>query len=690
MRTSKPRWRSPRRSPPGWPPRSRLSRSSWPRCRPRLRQPRRRWSPRSPHRRPASRGRLGGRHGPSPTRPACRPPRARTWPSPSGPRPRVARRTTCCSLGLVPVAIVEAKRQCKDVSGAIEQAKRYSRDYDFTGESRRPARRGAPVGLAYNVPFLFATNGRAFLRQIETKSGIWFLDARTEYEPSAAARGLVHPRRAAGPPRRAMHDKAKREARGRAVERPPLRDYQRAAIAAVEKRHRRGQAGHAGGRWRRAPARPAWRSVWSTGCSRPVGFGGSVPGGPHGPRRAGRSTPSRTSPSGEPAVPDRDLRREGLGDVKPEPDTRLHVATVQGMVKRVLYAVRRRTRPCPWTPTTASSWTSATAATPSTWRCPDTPSSASEREFRSEADYISKYRRVLDHFDAVRIGLTATPALHTDRDLRQPVFEYGYREAVVDGNLVDHEPPIRILTMLSQEGIHWASGEAVPVYNTAPGSSTFSIPPDDDRHRGRGLQPKVLTEHFNRVVCEFLAESIDPSLPGKTMIFCATDAHADLVVALLKTALTAAYGEVEDDAGDEDHRGHRPAPRRSSGRYQNERLPEDRRDGGPAHHRHRRAGDREPGVHPPRLEPHPVRPDAWVGRRACARTSARSSSASTTPWTCTPRWRPYSDMKPVVTRPSLTFAQLVGELLTDTAGRGARAVRRRRAPGQVPGQEAHA
>jgi type I restriction enzyme R subunit len=35
----------------------------------------------------------------------------------------------------------------------------------------------------------------------------------------------------------------------------------------------------------------------------------------------------------------------------------------------------------------------------------------SDREFlfRDEDDYISKYRRVLDHFDAVKIGLTATP-----------------------------------------------------------------------------------------------------------------------------------------------------------------------------------------------------------------------------------------------------------------------------------------
>jgi hypothetical protein len=43
----------------------------------------------------------------------------------------------------------------------------------------------------------------------------------------------------------------------------------------------------------------------------------------------------------------------------------------------------------------------------------DREMSDAEMSFRNEADYVSKYRRVLEHFDAVKIGLTATPALHT-------------------------------------------------------------------------------------------------------------------------------------------------------------------------------------------------------------------------------------------------------------------------------------
>jgi type I restriction enzyme, R subunit len=58
----------------------------------------------------------------------------------------------------------------------------------------------------------------------------------------------------------------------------------------------------------------------------------------------------------------------------------------------------------------------------------------------------------------------------------------------------------------------------------------------------------VVTQPFNRVVAEELAKHIDPNLPGKTLVFAVTDAHADIIVAELKKAFQKAYGEVEDAA----------------------------------------------------------------------------------------------------------------------------------------------
>jgi type I restriction enzyme, R subunit len=45
-----------------------------------------------------------------------------------------------------------------------------------------------------------------------------------------------------------------------------------------------------------------------------------------------------------------------------------------------------------------------------------------------------------------------------------------------------------------------------------------------------------------------LAKHIDPALPGKTLVFAATDGHADIVVNELKKAFANAYGSIEDGA----------------------------------------------------------------------------------------------------------------------------------------------
>ena len=88
----------------------------------------------------------------------------------------------------------------------------------------------------------------------------------------------------------------------------------------------------------------------------------------------------------------------------------------------------------------------------------------------------------------------------------------------------------------------------------------------------KDFNKKVITPAFNRVVCEYLAEQIDPVLAEKTLIFCATDDHADLVVKLLKEALIAKYGEVEDEAVQK-ITGASDRPLELILKYKNEQLP---------------------------------------------------------------------------------------------------------------------
>jgi len=84
--------------------------------------------------------------------------------------------------GLTAIAVIEAKRKHKNISGNIPQAQRYSKGYLVHADEAPPE--GSPWG-DHKIPLVFATNGRPYIKQFAPMSGIWFLDAR---------RGQNHPR----------------------------------------------------------------------------------------------------------------------------------------------------------------------------------------------------------------------------------------------------------------------------------------------------------------------------------------------------------------------------------------------------------------------------------------------------------------------------------------------------------------
>lgn len=476
------------------------------------------------------------------------------WPTAHGPA------DYCLFAGLVPMAVVEAKRNRRDVAAAIEQSKRYSRGF-------RPFADHLPCGGPwgdYNIPILFATNGRPFLRQIAEKSGIWFLDAR---------RTVNHPR-----PLEAWYtpeglqqllnqdlDAADEKLANEPTSYLPLRDYQAAAIRAIESEIAAGKremlVAMATGTGKTLTCIGLVYRLIKTGRFRRVLF------------LVDRSALGEQSSNAF-----KDVRLENyqtfaeiydvkeLGDMRPDSDTRLHIATVQGMVKRLLYPGENE-QPVP------VDWYDCIVVD----ECHrgynlDQEMTDAELSFRSEADYISKYRRVIDHFDAVRIGLTATPALHTTQIFGPPVFQYTYRQAVIDGWLVDHEPPYRLITALSEDGMKWQQGEEIKVLDSKTNQLQLFNTPDEVEVEIDEFNRKVLTENFNKTVCTTLAEQIAPSLPGKTLIFCVTDLHADMVVRLLKTAFDELYGSVHDDAVMK-ITGKADKPLQLIRRFKNEQLP---------------------------------------------------------------------------------------------------------------------
>jgi len=96
-----------------------------------------------------------------------------------------------------------------------------------------------------------------------------------------------------------------------------------------------------------------------------------------------------------------------------------------------------------------------------------------------------------------------------------PVFEYFYRQAVIDGWLVDHEPPYRLVTRLAEEGMTWQRGVEMKVYDIRTSQLQLFNTPDEVSVEIADFNRKVITENFNRTVCQALAEHLDPALPGK-------------------------------------------------------------------------------------------------------------------------------------------------------------------------------
>lgn len=438
--------------------------------------------------------------------------------------------------GMTLLGLVEAKRKGKDVISDLEQAKEYAKKITLQGEEQWA---GAPWGN-YKVPFLFATNGRPYLKQIETKSGIWFLDVRRSNNHPRVLQAWYTPgglQELLKQNPEASHALLKEES----FDYLGLRDYQNAAIRAVEGAIEQGQreiliAMATGTGKTRTTVGLVYRLIKSR-CFRRVLF--LVDRTALG-EQAEDTFKEATLEDLLTFTQIYDVR--GLEDKTPDINTKVHIATIQGMLKRIMLGNEKDNPAVDW-------YDCIVVDEAHRGYLLDREMGETEFIFRDQKDYISKYRQVLEYFDAVKIGLTATPAIHTREIFGHPVYTYSYREAVIDGWLVDHEPPHQLETKLKKEGIKWEKGDVVPIYDPATGQVTNSDQLPDELHFDVDKFNKlVITENFNRTVLRKLVEHLDPTGLEKTLIFAATDDHADLVVKLLKEEFEAAGVEVDDDA----------------------------------------------------------------------------------------------------------------------------------------------
>jgi Type I site-specific restriction-modification system, R (restriction) subunit and related helicases len=180
-----------------------------------------------------------------------------------------------------------------------------------------------------------------------------------------------------------------------------------------------------------------------------------------------------------------------LDDKDIDKETKIHVATVQSLVRRIFYN-EEDTIPA------VTDYDLIVVDEAHRGYILDKEMGEDELLYRNQVDYLSKYRTVIEYFDAVKIALTATPALHTVEIFGKPVFNYTYREAVIDGYLVDHDAPHTIVTKLNEQGIIYQPGETLVIYDPITGAITNSDELEDElKFDVEQFNRQVITENFN-------------------------------------------------------------------------------------------------------------------------------------------------------------------------------------------------
>lgn len=145
------------------------------------------------------------------------------------------------------------------------------------------------------------------------------------------------------------------------------------------------------------------------------------------------------------------------------------------------------------------------------------------------------YKQVLEYFNAIKLGLTATPKDHIDHDTFKlfncetgvPTFAYTFEEAV------NHDPPylcdFEVLKVRSKFQIEGIKGGQLPPAEQKQLIAEGKDIKDID-FEGTELERKVTNAGTNALILrEFMEECIKDSsgtVPGKSIIFAITKDHA--------------------------------------------------------------------------------------------------------------------------------------------------------------------
>jgi len=181
----------------------------------------------------------------------------------------------------------------------------------------------------------------------------------------------------------------------------------------------------------------------------------------------------------------------------------------------------------------------------------------------SHRSIYNTYQEILDYFNTITLGLTATPTDVIDHNTFQlfecedgvPTFAYSYEEAV------NHIPPflsnfqvMKIKTKFQDEGINKRTISLEDQQKLMLEGKEI----EEINYEGTEIEKKVINRGTNAlIVREFMEESIKDAngvLPGKTIFFCISKAHARRVEEIFDSLYPEYKGELAKVLVSEDPR----------------------------------------------------------------------------------------------------------------------------------------
>lgn len=152
------------------------------------------------------------------------------------------------------------------------------------------------------------------------------------------------------------------------------------------------------------------------------------------------------------------------------------------------------------------------------------------------------WRKAMDHFDAIKLGLTATPAAHTTSYFKDVVYRYEYERAVREGYLVDYDV-VTIKSNVRMHGLFLKEGEQVSFVDPESGAKQLDLLEDERQYDTTDIEQKATSPDSNRKILEEIKKyALDHEAQygrfPKTLIFAVNDlphtSHADRLADLAR------------------------------------------------------------------------------------------------------------------------------------------------------------